>query len=184
MIPKYELWIFENDMIYESTSYEYLALYELLILKCIYLYDSNLDKSIDSWTYVLYKKICNSHLYDSGLLYVFWVGGPTCITGKNCNCHLYDSILPSWPAENVIENDFDLRVHMVLRKHEAVLDYESSHYRTLSSLKDKGICMIFLIWFIEMIMILFKLSIWTVFIYVYVYNLLINGFSFTEWRLV
>ena len=29
-------------------------------------------KCIDSWTYVLYRQICNSHFYDSGLLYLFW----------------------------------------------------------------------------------------------------------------
>ena len=28
MVPMYELWLFENDMIYESTTHEYVALYE------------------------------------------------------------------------------------------------------------------------------------------------------------
>ena len=41
-----------------------------------HLYDSNLFKSIDSWTYVLYRKDCSSHLYDSGLLYIVLVCGP------------------------------------------------------------------------------------------------------------
>ena len=47
-----------------------------------HLYDSNLFKSIDSWTYVLYRKDCSSHLYDSELLYIVLVCGPTCSAEK------------------------------------------------------------------------------------------------------
>ena len=55
----------------------------------------------------------------------------------------------------------------------------TEHYRIK---RDKGICMIYRYDYgfddID------QLSLWTVFIYVYVYNLLIDGFSFTEWRLI
>ena len=54
-----------------------------------------LIKDIDSWTYVLYRKICNCHLYDSVLLYVFWLMDLRALQERTV---IATSMIPYYPA--------------------------------------------------------------------------------------
>ena len=114
------------------------------------------------WTYVLYRKDCNSYLYDS--------------------------IIPSWPAKEYVSKMIltygSIWFYGNTGQYWTVSQAINEYYRIV---KEKVYaCFIDMIYCTNFgIMILIQtIDIYTAFEYVYVYYLLTAGFSFTEWRLI